>query len=261
MASPVFTFQNRDGLDLLKEVPDESVRLVLTDPPYLISHIGPTGKAYEHFDTEDSFTMGDLEKFVKEWFRVLQPGGTLICWFDIFKFESLRAQIASAGFGNRLRTITWMKDGGNQVEVKLTYVGWTEWAVVVSKGPTKEIVFNNEVADGKSVPHRGYYSSRTPRGKERFHPTQKPVDLMEELIKLHSNPGDTVLDSFAGSGATGVAALLTGRGFIGSEINEEYFTQAQARMVSVENLESSQSSMVYVPEFKPKAQTKVKKVA
>ena len=154
-----------------------------------------------------------------------------------------------------------MKDGGNQVEVKLTYVGWTEWALVVSKGPTKEIVFNNCDDDGKSIAHRGYFASRTPRGKERFHPTQKPVDLMEELIKLHSNPGDTVLDSFAGSGATGVAALLTGRNFIGSEINEDYFKQAQQRMLAVENMESSQSSMIYVPEFTPKKVVPLRKKA
>lgn len=251
-------FENRDSLAQLAEVPDNSVRLVLTDPPYLISHIGPTGKAYEHFDTEESFTMDTLGAYVREWFRVLKPGGTLICWFDIFKFESLKQQIAAAGFGNRLRTITWMKDGGNQVEVKLTYVGWTEWALVVSKGPTKEIVFNNEDDDGKSIAHRGYFASRTPRGKERFHPTQKPVDLMEELIKLHSNPGDTVLDSFAGSGSVGVAALLTGRSFIGAELNEEYFSQAQQRMLDAENLEASQSSMIYVPDFAPKPLKKVR---
>ena len=253
MANTPFKFENRDGLSQLAEVPDESIRLVLTDPPYLISHIGPTGKAYEHFDTEESFTMDTLGKFVKEWHRVLQPGGTLICWFDVFKFESLKQQTATAGFGNRVRTITWMKDGGNQVEVKLTYVGWTEWALVVSKGPTKEIIFNNEDDDGKAIAHRGYFASRTPRGKERFHPTQKPVDLMEELIKLHSNVGDIVLDSFSGSGAVGVASLLTNRNFIGAELNKEYFDQAQQRMLAVDNLSASQSSMAYVPEFKSKA--------
>jgi len=75
---------------------------------------------------------------------------------------------------------------------------------------------------------------------------------MEEIIKLHSNQGDTVLDSFSGSGAVGVASLLTNRNFIGAELNEKYFTQAQQRMLDVENLTASQSSMIYVPEFKPK---------
>jgi DNA modification methylase len=66
---------------------------------------------------------------------------------------------------------------------------------------------------------------------ERLHPTQKPVALMEYLINTYSNPGDTVLDNTMGSGTTGVAALNTGRTFIGIEQLPEYFTIAQARIV------------------------------
>jgi DNA modification methylase len=245
-------FENRDGLEQLATVEDNSVRLVLTDPPYLIAHIGPTGKAYEHFDTEESFTMDQLEKFVKEWYRVLTPGGTVICWFDVFKFGILRDMATRAGFGQRFRTVSWIKDGGNQVEVKLTYVGWGETAMVFSKGPTKEMVFNNKDENGKATAHRGLFTSRTPRGKARFHPTQKPVDLFEELICLHTNPGDIVLDSFCGSGATPVAAELTKRSFIGAEINKEYFDKAQERLAMLDSEDRSQSSLVYTPEFKAK---------
>jgi DNA modification methylase len=246
-------FENRDGLEQLAEVEDNSVRLVLTDPPYLIAHIGPTGKAYEHFDTEDSFTMDQLEKFVKEWYRVLAPGGTLICWFDTFKVGDLKAMCERAKFGGRYRFIQWIKDGGNQVEVKQAYVGWGESALVCSKPPAKEIVFNNKDEDGKATAHRGLFTSRTPRGKVRFHPTQKPVDLFEELICLHTNPGDTVLDSFCGSGTTLVAAELTKRSFIGAELNKEYFDKANERLASLDTEDRSQSSMVYVPTFKDKS--------
>ena len=246
-------FENRDGLEQLAEVEDNSVRLVLTDPPYLIAHIGPTGKAYEHFDTEDSFTMDQLEKFVKEWYRVLAPGGTLICWFDTFKVGDLKAMCERAKFGGRYRFIQWIKDGGNQVEVKQAYVGWGESALVCSKPPAKEIVFNNKDEDGKATAHRGLFTSRTPRGKVRFHPTQKPVDLFEELICLHTNPGDTVLDSFCGSGTTLVAAELTKRSFIGAELNKEYFDKANERLASLDTEDRSQSSMIYVPTFKDKS--------
>lgn len=259
MTNTSIRFENVDGLEQLKSVPDESVRLVLTDPPYLIAHIGPTGEAYKHFDTEDSFTMAQLESFVKEWYRVLVPGGTLVCWFDTFKLGELRAMCERAKFGGRFRVIRWIKDAGNQVEVKQTYIGWGESALVVSKPPAKEIVFNNKDENGKAIAHRGLFTARLPRGGERFHPTQKPVDLFEDLIKLHSNPGDTVLDSFTGSGATPMACLLTGRSFIGAELNPEYYEKTQERMLNVDNEERSQSSMVYVPEFKPKA-AKTKKV-
>ena len=64
----------------------------------------------------------------------------------------------------------------------------------------------------------------------RVHPTQKPVALMEYLIKTYTNPGDTVLDFTMGSGSTGVGAINTGREFIGIEMNEEYYRIAEGRI-------------------------------
>ena len=71
-------------------------------------------------------------------------------------------------------------------------------------------------------------------GKEKTsHPTQKPIKLMEELIKRHSNVGDTVLDNFMGSGTTGVACKNLNRKFIGIELDETYFNLAKERIESV----------------------------
>ena len=71
-------------------------------------------------------------------------------------------------------------------------------------------------------------------GKEKtIHPTQKPIKLMEELIKRHSNVGDTVLDNFMGSGTTGVACKNLNRKFIGIELDETYFNLAKERIESV----------------------------
>ena len=63
-----------------------------------------------------------------------------------------------------------------------------------------------------------------------LHPTQKPVELMEYLIKTYTNPGDTVLDNTMGSGTTGVACVQTGREFIGMESDEKYFAIAEQRI-------------------------------
>ena len=65
---------------------------------------------------------------------------------------------------------------------------------------------------------------------QSFHPTQKPVALLEYLIKTYSNEGDTVLDNCMGSGSTGVACVKTGRNFIGYEMQEEYFEIAKQRI-------------------------------
>lgn len=66
--------------------------------------------------------------------------------------------------------------------------------------------------------------------EHRFHPTQKPVRLLEKLIEAYSNPGDTVLDNTMGSGSTGVACMNTGRDFIGIELDQKYFQIAEARI-------------------------------
>ena len=76
-----------DCFEHLSKINSNSIDLIITDPPYLIAHIGPGGNKYKHFDTTESFTMGDLQSFVKEWYRVLTPGGTLICWFDLCSID------------------------------------------------------------------------------------------------------------------------------------------------------------------------------
>ena len=70
--------------------------------------------------------------------------------------------------------------------------------------------------------------------EQRYHPTQKPLELMEWVILNYTNPGDTILDPFMGSGTTGVACVQTGRNFIGIEICEEYFRIAEKRIKSAQ---------------------------
>lgn len=92
---------------------------------------------------------------------------------------------------------------------------------------TKAIEIKN--ANGKRYPRSVQYF-RTAECEGKLHPTQKPVALMEWLIKTYSNPGDVVLDPFMGSGSTGVAALRNRRRFIGIEAVEKYHNIADARL-------------------------------
>lgn len=77
---------------------------------------------------------------------------------------------------------------------------------------------------------KGIYEFPICHDKGRFHPTQKPVELIEALIAKHSNEKDVVLDCFSGSGTTGVAALRQNRDFIGCEISEEYYNKSLERL-------------------------------
>ena len=74
---------------------------------------------------------------------------------------------------------------------------------------------------------------KTDKQKEALHPTQKPVDLLEYLIKTYTNEGETVLDNTMGSGSTGVAAVRTNRNFVGIELDDTYFEIANKRIKDV----------------------------
>jgi DNA modification methylase len=90
------------------------------------------------------------------------------------------------------------------------------------------------VKKGKPTFHseydKGVYEYPICHDKGRFHPTQKPLALMEDLILKHSNEGDLVVDCFAGSATTAVAAHNTGRNFVGCEIDPEYYEKSVKRL-------------------------------
>ena len=123
--------------------------------------------------------------------------------------------------------IVWRKTNPMPRNVERRYVQDMEFAVWgVKKGA--KWTFNKDT----NIPYlRSLYQTATVSGKERtIHPTQKSLKLMEEIIKVHTNPTDLILDPFMGSGTTGVAALNLGRRFLGIEYNTTYFELAERRL-------------------------------
>lgn len=222
---------NQNCFDYLKTVPDKSVDLVLIDPPYEVSRDTnfqsgeAKGNDTDRFrvsmnfgDWDNNFTGLDL--VIKECHRLLKDGGTLICFYDLWKLTTLKEYFELANF-KQLRFIEWVKTNPVPLNSKTNYLtNSREIAVVgVKKGkPT----FNSEYDNG-------IYKYPICHDKGRFHPTQKPVALLEDLILKHSNENDTVLDCFAGSGSTAVAAHNTNRNFIGCELCKEYFDKTLER--------------------------------
>ena len=80
---------------------------------------------------------------------------------------------------------------------------------------------------------KGIYHYPIVGGKDRFHPTQKPVKLMEDIILTNSNEGDLVLDLFMGSGTTAIAAINTNRNYLGFELDESFYTKAKERINAI----------------------------
>ena len=225
------TLTNQSCFDFLKTTPDKSVDLVLIDPPYEVSRDTnfqsgePKGDNTDRFRVSMDFGEWDnnftgLDLVIKECYRILKDGGTLICFYDLWKLTALKDYFELANF-KQLRFIEWVKTNPVPLNSKTNYLtNSREIAVVgVKKGkPT----FNSEYDNG-------IYNYPICHDKGRFHPTQKPVALLEDLILKHSHKNDTVLDCFAGSGSTAVVAHNTGRNFIGCEVSKEYFDKTLER--------------------------------
>ena len=227
------TLMNGDCLELIKQVPSHSVDLILIDPPYEISRPTnfqsgeETGRDTDRFRISMDFGEWDknftgLEVVIKEGYRILRQGGTMICFYDLWKIETLKNLYDSNKF-KQVRFIEWMKTNPVPINSKINYLtNAREVAVSAIKGskPTFNSSYDN-----------GLYSYPICAGKERtIHPTQKPLSLITDLVLKHSNEGDTVLDCFMGSGTTGVACKNTNREFIGIELDEKYYKVACERL-------------------------------
>ncbi len=220
-----------DYRDLLDSLPPGATDLILTDPPYTISRSTGFAKLGErsvarfavsmdfgHWDHENI----DLDALSGGMLRALRKGGTAIVWYDLWKISHLSEAMERAGF-KMLRVLIWQKTNPVPLNMKSTYLSNSrEIAVVGVKGgkPT----FNAQY-------HNGVYPHPIPRHNgKRIHPTQKPLDLFTQLVKVHSLPGDLVVDPFLGSGTTAVAALELGRNFYGGDIDPHYVKEARRRV-------------------------------
>lgn len=224
--------KNENCFEYLKTIKDNSIDLVLIDPPYEVSRDTnfasgeKTGRNTDRFrvsmdfgDWDNNFT--GLDIVIKECYRVLKKSGTLICFYDLWKITTLKDYFEKANF-KQLRFIEWVKTNPVPLNSKTNYLtNSREIALVGVKG--SKPTFNSEYDNG-------IYNYPICHDKGRFHPTQKPIALIEDLILKHSNENDTVLDCFAGSGTTAVAAYNQNRNFIGCELSEEYYKKTLQRL-------------------------------
>jgi DNA modification methylase len=175
------------------------------------------GKKYcsktQYGEWDNNFTMELLEKFIEEYYKKLRRGGTLIIWFDLWKITTLKDILEKYKF-KQIRMIEWIKTNPLPINSKTNYLtNAREIALLAVKegNPT----FN-------STYDKGIYEYPMAAGKNKFHPTQKNLQLFEDLIEKHSNENDLVLDTFLGGGTTAIACKNKKRNFKGCEINKEY---------------------------------------
>ena len=141
--------------------------------------------------------------------------------FELRKKIAINSPIVKAGF-KQIRLVEWIKTNPQPINSSVNYLTNCREIALLGIKKTKP-TFNSKY-------DKGIYSYPLQGGKDRFHPTQKSLPLFEDLIQKHSNEGDIVLDCFAGSATTAIAAIKTNRKFTGCELDKEYFTKAKERI-------------------------------
>jgi site-specific DNA-methyltransferase (adenine-specific) len=207
-----------DGFSLIKNIPDNSVDLIVTDPPYGINFTkGYKSGSTELIQGDDGFTvMFFLDDILREYKRILKPNSAVYIFtrFDVMPYWWIKLK----NYFDAKNQIVWFKGGGGMGDLKGNFSYNYESIMFATNG--KHQIRGKR--DG-SVWQIG-------KCKQEFHETQKPVELIEKIIKHSSDEGMTVFDPFMGSGTTGVACKNLKRNFIGIELNEDYFKTAKKRI-------------------------------
>ena len=213
---------NDDCLNVLKDIGDNSIDLVVTDPPYEVITGGrnggvkgkPSGILTENKQLMKSIPKADL--WLSECFRVMKDGTHIYIMTNTLNLTNYLNIINDVGFKLH-NLLVWNK---NNTTPNRWYMKNCEYVIFARKGFAKSI--NNP-------------SSQTVHNFDNIignkqHPTEKPVELMKLYVGNSSQVGDTVLDPFMGSGSTGVACKELGRNFIGVELDKQYFDIATKRI-------------------------------
>ena len=186
-----------DCLELMKRIQNGSIDMVLSDLPY--------GTTRCRWDTPIN-----LQELWKQYRRVVKKNGAIV----LFSAQPFTTELISSNKAMYRYEWIWRKTqpSGFMNAKKMPLRTHENIEIFYRKPPT----YNPQMTHGDK--------------SKRLHPTQKPVDLLEYLVKTYTNTGETVLDNCMGAGSTGVACLNTGREFVGIELDLEYYQIAKERI-------------------------------
>ena len=204
-----------DCFELFQNIPDESVDMILTDPPYVMSFQSDYRKTkYEKIKGDSNLDwLGD---FVNEIYRVSKPNTAHYVFCSFHHVDKFKQAIENKFKVKNI--LTWVKNNTSMGDLKGDFAPKTEFIIFFHKG--------RKLINGKRDPNVLEFK----KTRNELHPTQKPVDMTEYMIGKFSDEGDLILDPFMGSGTTGIACLNTNRRFIGMELEEDYFNIAKERI-------------------------------
>lgn len=207
------TIHHGDCIDVMHQMPANSVDFILTDPPYLVNFRDRQGRTLQNDKDADW-----LKPAMAEAFRVLKNNRLMLCFYGWPRAEKFLEAWREAGF-RPVGHLVFRKSYTTKATDFLKYQH--EQAYLLAKG--RPAMMGSPLPDVQRLLFTG----------NKLHPTQKAVMSLIPVTRTYSLPGDIVLDAFCGSGSTCAAALLTGRKYIGIELDSEYHLAASQRLERV----------------------------
>ena len=231
---PIKTIQNGflscgDSRELIKSIPDASIDLLFTDPPYNIAkystgNINLPGRTPMNNDLAVNFIPSE---WTKDFLRVLKPNGNLFIFTSYNQIGDWHKEL-----DNKFDTSQFMIWHKTNPAPKIFKSGFLNSCEMIfccwNKGHTWNFISQKEMHNFIESP----ICMSPERIKNPKHPTQKPLKVLKKIIKIASNENDVVFDPFMGVGSIGVAARELNRKFIGFELNNEYFKSAKDRIIA-----------------------------
>ena len=196
------------------------VNHIITDPPYNISKENNfnTLKGRKGIDFGEWDKKFDLLSWISLYKEILDKNGSMIIFCSYLNISYIANELTKCGMIVK-DVIVWQKTNPMPRNVNRRYVQDMEFAIWAVNAKAKW-TFNKD----ESTPYlRGMFKHSIVSGKNRIHPTQKSVDLLKDILKIHTNENDLILDPFMGSGSMGIACSQTNRNFIGIELDEKNF--------------------------------------
>lgn len=219
---------NENAIEFMKTLEDESIDLIITDPPYKVTARGNAGNSGGMMQKKLSmqgkiFKHNDIKPidYIPEFYRLLKDGSHCYIMTNHVNLQEMLNVATECGF-HFIKSLVWNK--GNKIMGQY-YMSQFEYILFFRKGKGKKI---NKcgTADILNVPNK---KTKDENGKN-LHDTEKPVELMKILVENSSQVGEVVLDPFVGVGATAIACKELDRQYIGVELDEHYYNIAVNRI-------------------------------
>lgn len=246
-----------DFFEGVKLIPDESIDIIVTDPPYGINYQSNWGRGDKKLKLNKIENDNNLEEwfghFSNECYRVLKNNTALYCFtrFDVYPY--MYTKLIDAGFAIKNLLVLQKGQKGGNGDLQAQYSNDCELMIYANKGRRKFNQTKLAKTDGRKG--SAEYRTRLPnvwfdtkyntypkstvnvsnQDGDIIHPTEKNVELIDWLLQISSNENDIVLDPFMGSGTTAVSCLKNNRRFLGFEIESKYIELSNKRIESTYN--------------------------